>query len=82
MASSPLTEQPDYGSGGASVPRGTVSQQEQHGVVEKVKGKGYCVKSEKSPDWSGGCYPTRGEAEGRLKQVEYFKHKASAGTGG
>lgn len=85
VASSPLTEQPDYGTGGASVPRGTVSQEEEiaqqleTGVVRKEKGKGYCVKSEKNPDWSGGCYPTKGEAEKRLNQVEYFKHHGSAG---
>jgi hypothetical protein len=45
------------------------------GVVKKTPGKGYCVKSEKNPDWSGGCAPTKGEAEKRLKQVEFFKHK-------
>lgn len=66
------------------MPRGTVSQEEEvaqrleTGVVRKEKGKGYCVKSEKNPDWNGGCYPTRGEAEKRLNQVEYFKHRGSA----
>lgn len=45
------------------------------GVVKKTPGKGYCIKSEKNPDWSGGCAPTKGEAEKRLKQVEFFKHK-------
>jgi hypothetical protein len=34
----------------------------------------YCVKSENSPAWSGGCYDTKGEAEDRLKQVEMHKH--------
>ena len=41
--------------------------------IQKVKGKGYCVKSEKNPDWSGGCYETKAEAEKRLQQVEMFK---------
>ena len=48
-----------------------VSQQE---YVKKTPGKGYCVKSEKNSDWSGGCYPSKGEAKDRLKQVEQFKH--------
>lgn len=34
----------------------------------------YCVHSEHNPDWNGGCYKTKGKAEKRLKQVEYFKH--------
>lgn len=34
----------------------------------------FCVVSEKNPDWSGGCYPTKEKAEERLKQVEMFKH--------
>jgi hypothetical protein len=49
--------------------------QEETGVVKKTPGKGYCVKSEKNPDWSGGCYPSKGEAKKRLNQVEFFKHK-------
>lgn len=77
-ASSPLVERPDYGSsGGASVPRGETAQEasfEQTGVIKKIKGKGYCVKSPKNSDWSGGCYPTKAEAEKRLRQVEMFKH--------
>jgi hypothetical protein len=44
--------------------------------IKKEKGK-WCVKSEKNPGWSGGCYGTRAEAEGRLKQVEMFKHMGS-----
>jgi hypothetical protein len=43
-------------------------------VVKKTPGKGYCVKSEKNPDWSGGCYPTKAKAEKRLDEVEMFKH--------
>lgn len=50
------------------------AQQEQQGYTKKTPGKGYCVKSEKNPDWSGGCYPSKGEAKERLKQVEKFKH--------
>lgn len=73
-ASSPLTERPDYGDGGASLPRGETAQS-QTGVIKKTPGKGYCVKSEKNPDWkSGGCYPTREEAEERLKHIEKMKH--------
>jgi hypothetical protein len=49
-------------------------QQEQVGYVKHEKGKGYCVKSEKNSDWSGGCYPSEGEAKKRLNQVEMFKH--------
>ena len=64
----------------ADAPPSVVSQQEQQGQKEQVgyikheKGKGYCVKSEKNSDWSGGCYPSKGKAEDRLKQVEQFKH--------
>jgi len=70
--SQPLSDRPDYGS------HEVVSQQEETGVVRKTPGKGYCVKSEKNPDWSGGCYPTKGEADDRLKQVEKFKHMKKA----
>ena len=49
-------------------------------VIRKEKGKGYCVKSPNNPDWNGGCYPSKGEAEKRLEQVEYFKHNKAAGT--
>ncbi len=41
-------------------------------MIRKVKG-GYEVKSEKGKNL-GGPYKTRGEAEKRLRQVEYFKH--------
>lgn len=43
------------------------------GYIKEEKGK-YCVKSKSNPDWSGGCYDTKEEAESRLKQVEMFKH--------
>lgn len=46
---------------------------EHQAYVKKVPGKGYCVKSKSNPDWSGGCYPTKGEAQKRLQQVEMFK---------
>lgn len=77
----PLSERPDYGT------REMVSQeqethindtQEQQGIIKKTPGKGYCVKSEKNPDWSGGCYPTKGKAENRLKDVEMFKHMSTS----
>ncbi|HKZ42214.1 MAG TPA: hypothetical protein VJ044_14720, partial [Candidatus Hodarchaeales archaeon] len=42
-------------------------------IIVKEKGK-YCVKSPKNPDWSGGCYDTKEEAEDRLDEVEMFKH--------
>jgi len=64
----------------ADAPPNVVSQQQQEGQQEQVsyikheKGKGYCVKSPKNKDWSGGCYPSKGEAEKRLNQVEMFKH--------
>ena len=43
-------------------------------MIEK-KDDGYYVVSEKSEKNLGGPYKTRAEAEKRLKQVEYFKHK-------
>src|SRR5512135_2244164 len=55
-------------------------QQEQVGYIKHEKGKGYCVKSEHNKDWSGGCYPSHGEAEKRLKQVEKFKHMKGSVT--
>lgn len=42
-------------------------------IIREEKGK-WCVKSESNPDWSGGCYDTKGEAEDRLGQVEAAKH--------
>ena len=41
-------------------------------MIRKVKG-GYKVLSEKGKNL-GGPYKTKGEAEKRLRQVEYFKH--------
>lgn len=37
--------------------------------------KGYYVLSEKTRKNLGGPYKTRAEAEKRLGQVEYFKHR-------
>jgi len=86
--SQPLSERPDYGTRQMvsqeqeqSYPHDNLGQerheitgeQEKESIIRKTPGKGYCVKSEKNSDWSGGCYPTKGEAEGRLKDVEYFK---------
>jgi hypothetical protein len=42
-------------------------------VIKKVPG-GYRVLSEKGKNL-GGPYRTKTEAEKRLKQVEFFKHK-------
>ena len=64
---SSLSDRPDYGKGGAAVPRGQVS------YVSEEDNE-YCVKSEKNPDWSGGCYDMKPEADSRLKQVEVMKH--------
>jgi hypothetical protein len=65
---SPLSDRPDYGTSGGSVPRG-----DSVAVVVHEHGK-FCVKSPSNPDWSGGCYDTKKEAEDRLKQVEMMKH--------
>ena len=43
-------------------------------VIRKEKGE-YCVRSPNNPDWNGGCFDSKGEAEKRLKQVEYFKRQ-------
>jgi len=42
-------------------------------VIKKRKGK-WCVLSPNNPDWSGGCYRTKKEAEARLRQVEKAKY--------
>lgn len=46
-------------------------------VIREENGK-WCVRSPDNPDWSGGCYDTKEEAEERLRQVEYFKRQAMA----
>jgi hypothetical protein len=45
------------------------------------RGKKHCVVSEDGSK-NLGCSPSRGGAERRLEQVEYFKHKVSAGGPG
>ena len=40
----------------------------------------YEVKSKNNPEWSGGTYKTRAEAEERLQQVEMFKSMTQSGT--
>ncbi|HEY3322725.1 MAG TPA: hypothetical protein VGP72_19875 [Planctomycetota bacterium] len=47
-------------------------------MIRKVKG-GYKVLSEKGRNM-GGPYRTKAEAEKRLAQVEFFKHKKAART--
>ncbi|MCX8125810.1 MAG: hypothetical protein N3E40_01520 [Dehalococcoidia bacterium] len=41
----------------------------------KKQGGGYVVVSEKTGKRLGGPYKTRAEAEKRLRQVEFFKHR-------
>jgi hypothetical protein len=43
-------------------------------MIKKVEG-GYKVVSENGKKNLGGPYKTKKEAEKRLQQVEYFKHK-------
>ncbi|HEY6253409.1 MAG TPA: hypothetical protein VI685_25920 [Candidatus Angelobacter sp.] len=45
-------------------------------MIKKVKG-GYKVLSEKGKNL-GGPYKSKAEAEKRLRQVEFFKHRKSA----
>jgi hypothetical protein len=49
------------------------------GVVRKEK-DGYHVRSKKGKNL-GGPYTSRGEAEKRLRQVEFFKHRKAAPAG-
>lgn len=58
----------------ANIPDVEASDSEVDGVIRKENGK-YCVRSPSNPDWNGGCYDSKGAAEKRLKQVEFFKHK-------
>lgn len=43
-------------------------------MIKKVK-EGYPVTSEDGKKNLGGPYKSKAEAEKRLRQVEYFKHK-------
>lgn len=44
-------------------------------MIRKVKG-GYVIYSETTGKRLSKVYPTKQEAEKRLRQIEYFKHKA------
>jgi hypothetical protein len=55
----------------SSAPRAK-SAKEAAKMIKKVKG-GYKVLSENGKKNLGGPYKTKGEAEKRLRQVEYFK---------
>ncbi len=46
-------------------------------VIVREKGQ-YCVRSPNNPDWNGGCFDKKEDAEKRLKQVEFFKRQASS----
>ena len=43
-------------------------------MIKKVRG-GYKVVSEKTGKTLGGPYKTKADAEKRLRQVEFFKHR-------
>lgn len=45
-------------------------------VIREEDGK-FCVRSPNNKDWNGGCYDTKGEAEKRLQEVEFFKRQAA-----
>ena len=47
-------------------------------MIKKIKGK-YVVLSEKTGR-KFGTYDTKGEAEKRLKQIEFFKHLKSSAS--
>ena len=53
-----------------------VAQRFLEAVIRKEKGQ-YCVKSPNNPDWNGGCYDSKEEAEKRLQQVEFFKRQSN-----
>ena len=46
-------------------------------MIKKVKG-GYKVLSETGKKNLGGPYKTKAEAEKRLRQVEFFKHRKAS----
>jgi hypothetical protein len=69
--SSSLSEQPDYGSGSASVPRGFDLTSD---VVKTRNKDEWCVVSPKNDTWSGGCYGSPERAEERLEEIERIKH--------
>lgn len=57
----------------SSIAARIVAKQERTEKIVKEDGE-WCVKSEKNPDWSGGCYKSKEKAQDRLNQVEMFKH--------
>ena len=57
----------------ATIAHKIMSNAERTSYIKKEKGK-YVVKSKNNPDWSGGSYDTKEEAEKRLRQVEMFKY--------
>lgn len=52
------------------------------GYIKKHGPGKYEVKSRNNPDWSGGTYKTKAEAEKRLERVEMFKSMAKSGIKG
>lgn len=54
-----------------------VAQRHKDAVIRKEKGE-FCVRSPDNPTWNGGCFKSEGEAEKRLKQVEWFKKNKDA----
>jgi hypothetical protein len=52
-----------------------VARFKREAVIRKEHGE-YCVRSPNNPDWNGGCYPSKGQAEKRLHEVEYFKRQS------
>lgn len=60
--------------GGTNTRARLIAQRYKSAVIRKEKGE-YCVRSPNNPKWNGGCFPTKEEAEDRLKEVEFFKHK-------
>lgn len=57
--------------------RGKESSIIKKAVIRKNDKGEYCVKSPDNPDWNGGCYDTKEEAEERLQEVEYFKSEGN-----
>jgi hypothetical protein len=53
-----------------------LAEMAQTAVIREEHGE-FCVRSPHNKDWNGGCFKSKGEAEDRLRQVEYFKRQAS-----
>jgi len=69
-----------YGSEGEMISASKIASSDYTAYIKKTN-KGYEVKSEKNPSWSGGTYKSKGEAEKRLQQVEMFKHMSFVAYG-